>query len=59
MIKQTVSQDIFYVGASDGRVKLFENIYPLDRGVGCNGYLVLGEKTALLAGVDDAVALKI
>lgn len=55
MIKQTVSQDIFYVGASDRRIKLFENIYPLDRGVSYNSYLIAGEKTALLDSVDDAV----
>lgn len=55
MIKQTVSQDIFYVGASDRRIKLFENIYPLDRGVSYNSYLIAGEKTALLDSVDDVV----
>ena len=55
MIKQTVSQDIFYVGASDRRIKLFENIYPLDIGVSYNSYLIAGEKTVLLDSVDDAV----
>lgn len=55
MIRQTISKDIFYVGASDRRIKLFENIYPLDRGVSYNSYLIAGEKTALLDSVDDAV----
>ncbi|MGN0760991.1 MAG: FprA family A-type flavoprotein [Christensenellales bacterium] len=55
MIKQTISNDIFYVGASDRRIKLFENIYPLDRGVSYNSYLIAGDKTALLDSVDDAV----
>ena len=56
MIKQTIyNDDIYYVGASDRRIKLFENIYPLDRGVSYNSYLIVGEKTALLDSVDDAV----
>ena len=55
MIKQTISNDMFYVGASDRRIKLFENIYPLDRGVSYNSYLIAGDKTALLDSVDDAV----
>ncbi|MGN0771548.1 MAG: FprA family A-type flavoprotein [Christensenellales bacterium] len=55
MIKQAISKDVFYVGASDRRIKLFENIYPIDRGVSYNSYLVAGQKTALIDSVDDAV----
>lgn len=51
-----VKQDIFWVGASDRRLNLFENIFPIPRGVSYNSYLLLDEKTVLLDTVDDAVS---
>ena len=43
-----INDDVYYVGASDRRLALFENIYPIERGVSYNSYLVLDEKTVLL-----------
>ena len=51
-----ITEDIFYVGASDRRLALFENIYPIPRGVSYNSYLVKDEKTVLMDTVDNAVA---
>ena len=51
-----ISEDLYYVGASDRRLALFENVYPIDRGVSYNSYLVLDEKTVLLDTVDHAVS---
>ncbi len=51
-----ITDDVFYVGASDRRLALFENIYPIDRGVSYNSYLVLDEKTVLLDTVDHSVS---
>ena len=31
-----ISQDLVYVGASDRKLALFENIYPIPRGVSYN-----------------------
>ena len=51
-----ITEDIFYVGASDRRLALFENVYPIDRGVSYNSYLVLDDKTVLLDTVDHSVS---
>lgn len=51
-----VTDDIFYVGASDRRLALFENIYPIPRGVSYNSYLVMDEKTVLMDTADSAVS---
>jgi len=51
-----VTEDIVWVGASDRRLALFENIFPIPRGVSYNSYVLLDEKTALLDTVDASVA---
>ncbi len=51
-----ITDDVFYVGASDRRLALFENVYPIERGVSYNSYIVLDEKTVLLDTVDHAVS---
>ncbi|MBQ6317394.1 MAG: twin-arginine translocation signal domain-containing protein, partial [Oscillospiraceae bacterium] len=35
-----VTDDIVYVGASDRRIQLFENVYPIPRGVAYNSYVL-------------------
>ncbi len=50
-----VQKDTYYVGASERRLALFENIYPLSDGVSYNSYLILDEKTCLLDTVDQSV----
>ena len=55
---QKIAEDILYVGASDRRLALFENVYPIPRGVSYNAYLVLDEKTVLLDAVEEAVAVR-
>jgi flavorubredoxin/rubredoxin len=51
-----VTEDLVYLGADDRRLALFENIYPIPRGVSYNSYLLLDEKTVLFDTVDKAVA---
>ena len=51
-----VTEDIVWVGASDRRLALFENIFPIPRGVSYNSYVLLDEKTILLDTVDASVA---
>ena len=50
-----INQDLHYVGASDRKLALFENIYPIPRGVSYNSYILLDEKTVLLDTADAAV----
>ncbi len=53
---RNIQEDIIYLGANDRRLALFENHYPIPRGVSYNAYLVLDEKTVLLDTADAAVA---
>ena len=50
-----ITDDLYYVGASDRKLALFENIYPIPRGTSYNSYLLLDEKTVLLDTADAAV----
>ena len=51
-----MTENIVWVGASDRRLALFENIFPIPRGVSYNSYVLLDEKTVLLDTVDASVA---
>ena len=51
-----ITDDLYYVGASDRRLALFENVYPIPRGVSYNSYVLLDEKTVLLDTADSAVS---
>lgn len=50
-----VTEDIFWVGANDHRLALFENIHPIPRGVSYNAYVLLDEKTVLFDTADWSV----
>ena len=52
---RAVTDDIAYIGVSDRRIQLFENVYPIPRGVAYNSYLLLDEKTVLFDTVDRSV----
>ena len=51
-----VLEDVFYVGSSDRRLALFENVFPIPNGVSYNSYLVMDEKTVLIDTVDRSVS---
>ena len=44
---RSVTDDMVWVGASDRRLALFENIFPVPRGVSYNSYLLLDKKLLL------------
>ena len=52
---QEIAPEIFWVGGSDRRLELFENMFPLPNGVAYNSYLILDEKTALVDTVDRSI----
>ena len=54
--EKRITQDMYWVGGSDRRLALFENVYPIPRGVSYNAYLVLDEQTVLLDTVDRSVS---
>jgi len=48
-----ISDDIYYVGANDRETHLFENLWPLDKGVSYNAYLIKDEKIAIIDTVKN------
>ena len=49
---RNVTEDLYWVGANDHRLHLFENIHPIPKGVSYNAYLLLDEETVLFDTVD-------
>ena len=50
-----IKDDLYWVGANDRRIALFESVYPVPTGISYNSYLLVDEKTVLLDTVDRAV----
>lgn len=47
-----IDENIYWIGANDRRIALFENVYPVPNGVSYNSYFIDDEKTAILDTVD-------
>ena len=52
---KNITNDLFWVGANDRRIALFEGVYHAPQGVSYNSYVLLDDKTVLLDTVDKAV----
>ena len=50
-----VAEDIYWIGGSDRRLALFENLFPIPRGVAYNSYLIMDEKTVVMDTVDASI----
>jgi len=50
-----IQDDLYWVGANDRRLAMFEGVYSVPYGVSYNSYLLLDEKTVLFDTVDKAV----
>lgn len=50
-----ITKDIFWVGANDRRLFMFEGVYGVKDGVSYNSYLLLDDKNILFDTVDKAV----
>ena len=53
--KKKIADDLFWVGANDRRLSVFEGVYPVPTGVSYNSYLLMDEKTVLLDTADKSV----
>lgn len=51
-----ITDDLYYVGGNDRKIRMFENILPISHGVSYNSYLLLDEKTCLLDTIDQDVS---
>lgn len=47
-----IKENLYYVGVNDRTKHLFENLWPLPKGVSYNSYIIDDEKTALIDTVD-------
>lgn len=47
-----IKEDLYYLGVNDRTKHLFENLWPLPKGVSYNSYLITDEKNALFDTVD-------
>ncbi len=52
---KAITKDLYWVGANDRRIALFESVYPVPDGVSYNSYLLIDDKTVLFDTVDKAV----
>lgn len=53
---QEIAPKVYWVGGSDRRLALFENMFPLPNGVAYNSYLIMDDKTALIDTVDRSIS---
>ncbi|HHT29155.1 MULTISPECIES: FprA family A-type flavoprotein [Petrimonas] len=51
-----IKENLFYVGVNDRTKHLFENLWPLPKGVSYNSYIIDDEKVALIDTVDICYA---
>ncbi|QSX06755.1 FprA family A-type flavoprotein [Sedimentibacter sp. zth1] len=51
-----INNDTFWIGGSDRRLALFENVFPIPRGISYNAYYIDDEKTVLLDTVDKSIS---
>ena len=51
-----LTEQVVWVGGSDRRLSLFENLFPVPRGVSYNSYMIVDEKTAVLDTADSAIS---
>lgn len=50
-----IDNSIYWIGGNDRRLALFENVFPIPKGVSFNSYFIDDEKTVVLDTVDSAV----
>ncbi len=50
-----INEDMYWIGAEDRRLALFENLFPIPRGIAYNSYLIKDEKNVLIDTVDYSV----
>ena len=49
-----ITEDLYYIGCSDRKISLFENVYPVPNGISYNSYFLDDEKTVLFDTVDKS-----
>ena len=47
-----IKKNIFWIGVNDRRTHLFENYWPLPKGVAYNSYVIIDEKVAVIDTIE-------
>ena len=55
---RNITKDLIYIGCSDRKIALFENVYPVSDGISYNSYLLNDEKTVLFDTVDKNCSIQ-
>lgn len=50
-----IEDNLYWIGSEDRRLALFENLFPIPRGITYNSYLIKGEKNILIDTVDYSI----
>ena len=53
---RNITNDLYWVGANDRRLELFEGVYKIPKGVSYNSYVLLDEKTVVFDTVDQSAS---
>lgn len=53
---KNITNDLYWIGANDRKIALFESVYPVPDGVSYNSYVLLDEKNVLFDTVDRSVS---
>ncbi len=51
-----IHKDLFWIGANDRKLKLFENMFPTPKGISYNSFVLLDEKNVIFDTVDKSVS---
>lgn len=51
-----ITDKVYFIGANDRRTNLFENMWPLPKGISYNSYLIIDEKIALVDTIEQGSA---
>lgn len=51
-----INKDTYYIGVNDRRIELFENVFPVKRGMSYNSYFIDDDKTVVLDTVDKVAS---
>lgn len=54
-----IQEDLYWVGANNRRLAMFEGVYDVPKGISYNAYVLLDEKTVLFDTVDASVSQRL
>lgn len=50
-----IASNVYWIGGSDKRLSLFENLFPIPKGVSYNSFFISDDKSAVIDTVDESI----